>query len=45
MTARCPHCRAGLDGGPVLYRCTICERSVYAADLDIEYATPLRRVG
>jgi hypothetical protein len=34
---RCPSCGTDLDGGPVLYRCATCARTVYAADLDVEY--------
>ncbi|MEU4576584.1 hypothetical protein [Nonomuraea sp. NPDC023979] len=40
--ARCPRCTAALDGGPVVYRCTPCRRTVYAADLDTEYHAPVR---
>ncbi|WP_169985646.1 MULTISPECIES: hypothetical protein [unclassified Microbispora] len=35
---RCPRCRTELDEGPILYRCAHCERAVYAADLDVDYA-------
>jgi hypothetical protein len=35
---RCPRCLTELDEGPVLYRCSCCQRSVYAADLDFDYA-------
>ncbi|SPT59249.1 hypothetical protein [Actinomadura madurae] len=40
---RCPSCAAPLDGGPVLFRCDPCGRSVTAADLDIEYRPANRR--
>lgn len=33
---RCPECGGALDGGPVLYRCEPCGKSLYAADLDRE---------
>ncbi|MEV7801577.1 hypothetical protein AB0O28_01360 [Microbispora sp. NPDC088329] len=38
---RCPRCRTELDEGPILYRCAHCERAVYAADLDVDYAPVL----
>ncbi|WP_019632671.1 hypothetical protein [Actinomadura atramentaria] len=36
----CPTCRTVLDGGPVLFRCASCNRSVRAADLPCEVALP-----
>ena len=38
----CPRCGSFLDEGPVLYRCAMCHRSVYAADLDTEFHTVSR---
>ncbi|MEO3809990.1 hypothetical protein ABGB17_13410 [Sphaerisporangium sp. B11E5] len=35
----CPRCGSPLDEGPVLYRCAMCHRYVYAADLDTEFRT------
>ncbi|WP_202638981.1 hypothetical protein [Bailinhaonella thermotolerans] len=35
--ACCPSCHGALDGGPVLYGCATCHRSLYAADLDVEF--------
>jgi hypothetical protein len=40
---RCPRCRAVLDGGPVAFHCTPCERGVMAADLDTDYHPPTAR--
>lgn len=40
---RCPRCATCLDGGPVLFHCATCRRAVYAADLDNEIPTALRR--
>jgi hypothetical protein len=37
MRRRCPRCTALLDEGPVVYRCARCRRSVYAADVDVEF--------
>lgn len=36
-TTNCPRCRTRLDEGPVVYRCSRCRRTVYAADLEREY--------
>ncbi|GII86511.1 hypothetical protein Ssi03_45010 [Sphaerisporangium siamense] len=35
----CPRCGAMLDEGPILFRCAVCCRSLYAADLDTEFRT------
>jgi hypothetical protein len=40
MRAACPHCHTALDGGPIVYRCAHCHRSVQAADLDVEHHAP-----
>jgi DNA-directed RNA polymerase subunit RPC12/RpoP len=34
---RCPRCSTALDEGPVVYRCSTCRRTVYAADVDVEF--------
>ena len=39
----CPRCRTALDGGPVLFHCATCNRSVYAADLTTEFPATLGR--
>lgn len=39
----CPHCRTVLAGGPVLFYCATCKRSVYAADLATEFPVTLGR--
>lgn len=44
MRAACPHCHTALDGGPVVYRCAHCRRSVQAADLDLEHHAPPQQV-
>jgi hypothetical protein len=35
----CPFCASALYGGPVLYGCIPCGRSVYAADIHTETHT------
>ncbi len=40
---RCPRCTTALDGGPVLFHCPTCKKSVYAADLDNEFPATLGR--
>ncbi|WP_156325489.1 hypothetical protein [Nonomuraea sp. SBT364] len=40
MAATCPRCTTALDGGPIVYRCAACRRTVYAADLDTEHHAP-----
>lgn len=39
----CPRCRTELDEGPVLYRCSRCQRAVYAAELDFDYTPRIAR--
>lgn len=33
----CPTCRTVLDGGPVLFHCPTCQKSVRAADVSTEF--------
>lgn len=40
----CPHCQALLDGGPVLFHCSSCGRTIYAADLNLEISGTRRLV-
>jgi hypothetical protein len=34
---RCPCCHTELDEGPIVFRCSRCQRAVYAADVDVEF--------
>jgi hypothetical protein len=38
----CPTCHTELDGGPILFDCSVCERTVRAADVDTEFHAPVR---
>ncbi|NUW45520.1 hypothetical protein [Nonomuraea rhodomycinica] len=40
LTSRCPRCHHALDEGPILYRCAHCQRTIWAADLDVEHHAP-----
>lgn len=37
MKRACPRCSTALDEGPTVYRCSHCQRAVYAADLNTEF--------
>ncbi|MFF5265379.1 hypothetical protein ACFY4C_41395 [Actinomadura viridis] len=41
---RCPACHGGLQGGPTLFRCDACARTLHAADIDRETHRPLVRM-
>jgi hypothetical protein len=38
----CPRCGTTLDEGPIMYRCTPCSRTVYAADVNTEFRRPAK---
>lgn len=40
----CPTCRTVLDGGPILFHCRCCEKSVRAADVPADFPATAGRV-